>query len=75
MRELTALEIEEVSGGNPFVQIAWTVFGGVLGNYVFQALGGKEGIDAYFAAVNDSLSQRALDMGQQYLADPGSAID
>ena len=76
MRELTVSEIEEVSGGAGFfAQIAWSVFGGVLGTYVYDMLGGSEGINAYFSAVNESLTQRALDQGQHYLANPGAAID
>lgn len=76
MRELSASEIEEVSGGAGFfAQIAWSVFGGVLGTYVYDMLGGADGINAYFSAVNDSLTQRAVDQGQRYLADPDAAID
>ncbi|TKB46584.1 hypothetical protein [Thalassotalea mangrovi] len=50
MNELTLTELEQVSGGNP-VLIGIGI--GVGANYVYDSVGGMDGINAGFSAVGD----------------------
>ncbi|WP_395344193.1 hypothetical protein PN836_005275 [Ningiella sp. W23] len=43
MQNLNTDEMASVSGGHPLVTIGY----GVAGAYVYEAIGGKEGIDSY----------------------------
>lgn len=43
MKELTNHELEQVSGGNYLIGVGF----GILGSYVYDSIGGKEGVDNY----------------------------
>lgn len=51
MRDLNMHEIEDVNGGLlPFVG---GIVGGVIGNYIFEKMGGAKGIDSFFSGLGD----------------------
>lgn len=54
MRQLENTTLEHVSGGNPLIV---GVGIGIGSNYLYEAVGGKEGIDTYFS--NSWSSMRA----------------
>ena len=43
MKELTKHELEQVSGGNYLIGVGF----GILGSYVYDSIGGKQGVDNY----------------------------
>ncbi len=45
--ELSGDELIEVSGGSPVVG---GIIGGIIGNYIYDAIGGAEGINSFFMA-------------------------
>lgn len=52
MQELSIQDIQEISGGNPYVIAAGTAFvGKIVGNYVYDAVGGNAGINSFFSGV------------------------
>ncbi|WDE05270.1 hypothetical protein SG34_028940 [Thalassomonas viridans] len=46
IKELDIKDVEKVSGGNPF---ALGVAGGIVGNYIYESMGGAEGINSFFS--------------------------
>lgn len=67
MRELISCEIEEVNGGARSV-VALGL--GFLGNYLYDAVGGYEGINSFFSGVNDYLTDLTYRHGAIIIADP-----
>ena len=43
MKELTNHEVKHVSGGNYLIGVGF----GILGSYVYDSIGGKQGVDNY----------------------------
>ena len=43
MKELTNHKLEQVSGGNYLIGVGF----GILGSYVYDSIGGKQGVDNY----------------------------
>ena len=43
MKELTKHELAQVSGGNYLIGLGF----GILGSYVYDSIGGKQGVDSY----------------------------
>lgn len=65
MRELAGNEITMVSGG------WWQgAVGGVVGNLIYEGLGGIQGISSMLETTNDYLSNMAASMGDDILANP-----
>ncbi|MDR0781773.1 MAG: hypothetical protein LBF16_13965 [Pseudomonadales bacterium] len=69
MIELTQDEIEIVSGEVVPVVVGYAIIiglgvaGGIVGNYIYDSLGGKAGIDAKFDAFSDWLHSDAWAIG------------
>lgn len=53
MRELSTDEIPEVAGGG-LVSLAVTLGVGLAANYVYEAIGGREGIDNFFREFSEA---------------------
>tara|TARA_R100001594_G_scaffold145189_2_gene195092 strand:- start:123 stop:341 length:219 start_codon:yes stop_codon:yes gene_type:complete len=65
MRTLTVDEIPRVSGG------WWQgVAGGVIGNLIYEGIGGIQGISSMLETTNDYLSDKVASMGDEILANP-----
>jgi len=68
MRELNTEELSTVSAGvNPLLL---GVGAGIVGNYIYDSIGGKEGIDNFFDSANDYLTEISYQRGDEILANP-----
>ena len=52
MKNINVNEIQEVSGGHP---VALGIIGGIAGNYIYDSIGGMDGINSAFSSLGAGL--------------------
>jgi len=70
MRDLTMQEVNEAAGGNPVaIGAAIGVATGIVGNYIYEAVGGKAGIDSMVSGLFSGFGYAS---GPSYMSGSGA---